>query len=100
MPSLFLKGNDEFETSVYKSLLEGYSHNLREKGMEPFLGNDNFRRAIKDFDTDLFKAYDKRIRRDVTFLIKNLQRKYKYTAKGAKELCIYVIDDDLAARFA
>ncbi len=97
---MLLEGRPITETSVYKSLLEGYSHNLKEKVMEPFLGNDNFRRAIKDFDVDSFKAYDKRIRRDVTSLIKNLQRRYKYTAKGAKELCIYVIDNDLAARFA
>jgi predicted Ser/Thr protein kinase len=97
---ILLEGRSITETSVYKFLLEDYSHNLREKVMEPFLGNPNFRRAIKDFDTDSFKAYDKRIRRDVTFLTKNLQKKYAYTAKGAKELCIYVIDNDLAARFA
>jgi len=47
-----------------------------------------------------FKTYDKRIRGDVTFLMKNICSKYHYTDQGAKEICIYVIDNDLARKFA
>jgi hypothetical protein len=90
-----LEGKLITETSLYKSLLERYVHNLKEKVMEPFLKNDNFRRAIKDYATDSFKAYDKRIREEVAFLMANLERKFGYTAQGAKEICIYVIDNDL-----
>lgn len=89
---ILLEGKTVTETSVYKSLLERYSHNLREKVMEPFRGNDNFRRAIKDFDTESFRTYDKKIRGDVAFLMGNLQKKYGYSNKGAKEVCVYVID--------
>jgi hypothetical protein len=74
-------------------------HNLKEKALDPFLENENFRRAIKDLDSPAFKAYDKRIRSDVAFLIGNLCSKHQYTRHGAKEVCMYVIDNDLAGKF-
>jgi hypothetical protein len=77
-----------------------YVHNLKEKVLDPFLENENFRRAIKDYDKEDFKTYDKRIRDDVTYLISNLCEKCRYTEQGAKEICIYVIDNDLAKKFA
>ena len=87
-------------TELFRDLHERYVHNLKEKVLDPFLENENFRRAIKDFGRDDFKTYDKRIRDDVTFLINNLCKKSRYTKKGAKEVCIYVIDNDLARQFA
>jgi predicted Ser/Thr protein kinase len=97
---ILLEGKALTATTVYNSLLERYAHSLKEKVMDPFLKNDNFRGAIKDFGTEVFKTYDKRVREEVTFLMKNLQRKYFYSSKGAKEICIYVIDSDLAGKFA
>jgi hypothetical protein len=88
------------ETKIYKSMHDRYVHNLKEKVLDPFLENENFRRAIKDYAEDDFKTYDKRIRNDVTYLIGNLCSKYKYAEQGAKEICIYVIDNDLAKKFA
>jgi predicted Ser/Thr protein kinase len=88
------------ETKIYQSMHERYVHNLKEKVLDPFLENENFRRAIKDYDEEDFKTYDKRIRDDVTYLINNLCEKCKYTEQGAKEICIYVIDNDLAKKFA
>jgi ABC-type uncharacterized transport system fused permease/ATPase subunit len=95
-----VEGKAPKETQLYQSLHERYVYNLKEKVLEPFLDNDNFRRAIKDFDTDDFKTYDKRIRDDVTFLISNLcAAKYHYNKQSAKEVCVYVIDNDLAKKF-
>jgi len=88
------------ETKIYQSMHDRYVHNLKEKVLDPFLKNENFRRAIKDYDEEDFKTYDKRIRDDVTYLINNLCEKCKYTEQGAKEICIYVIDNDLAKKFA
>ena len=68
--------------------------------LEPFLKNENFRQAIKDFNESSFKSHDRRIRDDVTFLMTNLCEKSKYTQQGAKEICIYVIDNELAKKFA
>ena len=88
------------KTSLFQSLYERYVHNLKEKVLDPFLENENFRKAIKDYGEEAFRTYDRRIRDDVTFLMKNLCTKARYTSRGAKEVCIYVIDNDLAKRFA
>ena len=88
------------ETQLYQDLHDRYVHNLKEKVLDPFLDNENFRKAVKDFNEESFKTYDKRIRNDATFLMKNLCEKYAYTEQGAKEVCIYVIDNDLPKRFA
>uniref|UniRef100_C6DY50 Putative serine protein kinase, PrkA n=1 Tax=Geobacter sp. (strain M21) TaxID=443144 RepID=C6DY50_GEOSM len=97
---IMVEGKAAQETALFQSLHDRYVFNLKEKVLEPFLENANFRRAIKDFDTDAFKTYDKRIRDDVTFLINNLSsEKFKYTKQFAKEICVYVIDNDLARKF-
>jgi predicted Ser/Thr protein kinase len=88
------------ETGLFQNLHERYIFNLKEKVLEPFLENENFRRAIMDYDSDNFKTYDKRIRDDVEYLVNNLMIKYRYTQQGAKEVCMYVIDNDLARKFA
>jgi predicted Ser/Thr protein kinase len=97
---MMVEGKSITETSLYQSLRERYVHNLKEKVMDPFLKNENFRRAIKDYATDSFKTYDKRIRDEVTFLMENLKNKYGYSELGAKEACIYVIDNDLAKTYS
>src|SRR5690554_446419 len=97
---ILLEGKPITETDIYRRLHERYVQNIKEKVLDPFLENSNFRRAIKDYNTPDFKTYDKRIRIDVKYLIRNLQRKFHYTEQGAKEVCIYVIDNDLARTFA
>ena len=97
---IIVDGKPITETKIYESMNDRYLYNLKEKVLDPFLENENFRRAIKDYDKEDFKTYDKRIRNDVTYLVKNLCTKYGYTEQGAKEVCIYVIDNDLAKKFA
>jgi hypothetical protein len=94
------EGKPVTETTLYLAMHERYVHNLKEKVLDPFLRNENFRRAVKDYGKEGFKAYDKRIRDDVSFLMNNLCKNYNYTRQGAKEVCIYVIDNDLAKKFA
>ncbi len=93
---IMVEGKPVTETALYQSLHERYVYNLKEKVLEPFLKNENFRRAIKDYDIEDFRTYDKRIREDITFMVRNLMERYGYTEKGAKEVCIYVIDNELA----
>ena len=97
---IMVEGKPLNQTKVYDALHERYVHNLKEKVLDPFLENENFRRGIKDYGEEDFKTYDKKIRDDVSYLIKNLTKKFKYTDKGAKEVCIYVIDSDLARKFS
>ncbi len=93
-------GMDISETTLYKHLYEKYVYNLKEKVLDPFLKNENFPRAVKDFNREDFKTYDKKIQDDVTYMIENLQRNHLYSAQGAKEICIYVIDNNLAEDFS
>ena len=88
------------DSNIYESMHDRYVYNLKEKVLDPFLENENFRRAIKDYNEEDFKTYDKRIRDDVSYLINNLCEKYRYIERGAKEVCMYVIDNDLAKKFA
>ena len=97
---IMAEGKELSDTRLFHELHERYVYNLKEKSLDPFLENENFRRAIKDFDNAAFKTYDKRIRGDVAFLIGNLCSKFRYTKNGAKEVCIYVIDNDLGRKFA
>jgi hypothetical protein len=97
---IMLEGKEISETSLYGKLLERYLYNLKEKVLDPFLENENFRRAIKDFDKEAYKSYDKKIQDDITFLMNNLYSKYNYSKKGAKEICIYVIDNDLPKKYS
>ncbi len=47
-----------------------------------------------------FKTYDRKIQNDVTSLIQNLETKFRYSEKGAREVCMYVVDNDLAKKFS
>jgi len=87
------------ETTLFQNLFHRYVYNLKEKVLEPFLKNENFRMAIRDFDTDEFRTYDEKIGSDVSFMIKNLQSKYQYSRQGAKAICMYVVDNDIARQF-
>jgi predicted Ser/Thr protein kinase len=93
------EGRPVTETLLYKELYDRYVYNLKEKVLDPFLENENFRRAIKDFGEAEFKTYDKRIQDEVRFLMNNLQQRCGYNQEGAKEVCIYVVDNDLARDF-
>jgi predicted Ser/Thr protein kinase len=88
------------ETKLYHSLHERYVHYLKEKVLDPILKNENFRRAIKDFEGEDFRTYDKKIREDVTFLITNLCERFNYTRKGAREVALYLIDNKIAEDFS
>jgi predicted Ser/Thr protein kinase len=97
---IMVEGLPITDAKIFQSLHDRYVYNLKEKVLDPFLENENFRRAIKDYNREDFKTYDQRIRDDVSYLIDNLCRKYHYAEQGAKEVCIYVIDNDLAQKFS
>ncbi len=92
-------GKELNTTGLFDALNENYIYNIKEKVLDPFLENENFRRGIKDYGEEDFKTYDRKIRDDVTYLMNNLSEKYRYTQAGAKAVCIYVIDNDLARKF-
>ncbi|MBU0996039.1 MAG: serine protein kinase PrkA [Proteobacteria bacterium] len=87
------------DSKLFKTLHEKYVYSLKEKVLDPFLDNENFRKAIKDYGTEAFKTYDQKIKDDVTYLMKNLCESHRYSTQGAKEICIYMIDSELARTF-
>jgi predicted Ser/Thr protein kinase len=89
---ILIEGAALTATKLFSDLKERYVYNLKEKVLEPFLGNENFRRAVADYGKKGFRTYDKRIQDDVTYLIGNLTAKYRYSQLGAKEVSMYVID--------
>ncbi|OGP62355.1 MAG: serine protein kinase, partial [Deltaproteobacteria bacterium RBG_13_49_15] len=75
---IMLEGKSIAKTDLYQSLYERYVYNLKKRVLDPFLKNENFRQAIKEYGEESFKTYDQRIRGDVAFLMENLIRKYHY----------------------
>ncbi|MBN1652847.1 MAG: serine protein kinase PrkA [Deltaproteobacteria bacterium] len=96
---IMVEGKPITRTKIYEALRDRYVFHLKEAVLDPFLENENFRRAIKDYGEKEFRAYSRKIRNDVKSLIKKLQQKSGYTEQGAKEVCIYVIDKDLAKKY-
>ena len=96
---IMVEGTDIADTELFGEMYKRYVFSLKEKVLEPFLKNANFRRALKDYATDDFRTYDKRIRDDVTYLISNLVERYGYNEQAAREVCIYVVDNELAEEF-
>ncbi len=97
---IMLGEKDLTETELFRALRDRYVFHLKEKVLEPFLKNANFRRALKDLGGDDFKTYDAKIQADVRFLIGNLCDRFGYNEPSAREVCLYVIDHNLAEEFA
>lgn len=87
------------QTAQFRRLFEKYSKTLKENALAPYQGNENFRRAIKDYGSDLFHKYDHRMKRDVSLLMSNLQSKFAYSQDGAGQVSLYVLDKELTKKY-
>jgi energy-coupling factor transporter ATP-binding protein EcfA2 len=92
--------NDIIETDFYRDLFGAYTKNLKEKVLEPFVGNQSFREAVKVYGTRDFEVYDGRLKEHVRYMFRNLMDKFGYTEQGAREICLYVLDKELVKKFA
>lgn len=88
------------DTELYNDFFAAYVKNLKEKVLQPFVKNQNFREAIKTFGTEEFKTFDTRLKEQVAIMIRNLTDTFGYTEQSAKEVCLYVIDKNLAQKFS
>ncbi len=86
-------------TKIYRELYNTYIQNLRRNIFQPFLEYTSFENAIKEFGTPKFQVYDNRTKDQVSFLVKNLIGKFRYTEEGAKQMCLYVLNNKVAERF-
>jgi hypothetical protein len=92
--------NGVIVTQIYNELYTTYINNLREHIFQPFLQYAAFENAIKEYGTPKFEVFDNRTKEEVSFLIKNLIEKFKYSKAGAKHVCLYVIRNKIAENFA
>ncbi len=88
------------DTTQFKKLYTRYVKYLKESAIEPYSGNQNFRRALLDFKTPAFANYDDRTKRDIRFLISNLKSKFGYSTEGAIEIANYVLENRLENKFS
>ena len=88
------------KTELYKELFASCVRNLKEKTFEPFLKSNNFKEAVKAFSTSEFETFDTRLREHVAYMIKNLVNRFGYTEQGAKEICLYVVEQKLIEKFS
>jgi len=97
---IMVEGKDMVDTDLFDQLHKRFVFTVKDKVLEPFMSNANFRRALKDIGSDDFKTYDQKIREDVSFLIDNLCDSFGYNEAGAREVCMYVVDNNLAEEFS
>jgi len=94
------RGIDITKTDLYNELFAAYVRRLKDNALQSFLDNKNFREAIKVFGTDDFDAHDARIREHVSHMIENLIKSFGHSERSAKEVCLYVLDNNLVSKFA
>ncbi len=94
-----LQGKKIHQTQQFFKLFDKYKRNIKENALSVYINNDNFKRAINDFDETSFKNYPNKLKSDITRLINNLQKKYSYSEKGAIQVCIYLIDKKIWEKF-
>lgn len=94
-----LLGKEIRETKLYLSLFEKYIRNLKENALSNYAQNDNFRRALIDYNTAGFNAYDNQTKNTIERMVKNLKSKFGYSTEGARQMAIYVIDRKLNKKY-
>lgn len=94
-----IEGKEITKTKLFKELFSKYTKNIKENALVPYAENENFRRAIKDYNTKSFEKYDQRLKRDVNLLITNMQKKFKYSEEGGRQVSIYVLDKELHKKY-
>jgi len=83
-------------TGQFQQLFRKYYDSLKQHSLEPYVGNGNFRRALTEYHTDNFNSYDEKLKTDIRFMLKNLQKKFDYTAEGALIVALHVVENNLA----
>lgn len=93
---------DISKTDLFRELVNTYTRNLKEKVLEPFAGNENFREAVGVFGTKEFDSFeiDRRLKEHIVYMMESLMKKFGYTEQGAKEIVLYVLKHDLDQKFA
>ena len=90
-----VKNKDITKTTQYKTLFQKYSESLKIFSLVPFMENANFKRALHEYGTEKFKSYDSRLKKDIEFMLNNMQKKFGYSKEGAMLAVKHVVDNNL-----
>lgn len=93
------EGKTITQTRQYQDMFATFTRNAREKILEPYVKNTNFRLAVQEYGSDDFAKYDTKLRERVEYLFATLGKKYQYDVECAKVLCLYVLDNNLVEKF-
>jgi len=96
---IVIENKDITETEQYKTLFEKYTKNLKENALAPYVTNDNFRRALQDYNSKNFQTYDNNLKKDIKRLVSRLTENYGYSEQGAIEVTLYALDNNLSNKF-
>lgn len=91
-----VKNKDIRKTTQYKTLFQKYSESLKIFALVPFMENSNFKRALHEYGTEKFKSYDSRLKKDIEFMLNNMQKKFGYNKEGAMLAVKHVVDSNLS----
>ncbi|MBF0501746.1 MAG: serine protein kinase PrkA [Candidatus Riflebacteria bacterium] len=94
-----VEGRKITETKQYQEMFAQFTRTARESVLEPYVNNNNFRCAVKEFGTSDFEKYDSKLKEKILVLFKNLNEKYSYSTDSARTGIIYVLDNDLVHKF-
>lgn len=98
---MIAQGYDKIvETELYQDLYDAYVNTLKEKALQPFVKNNTFKDAVKSFGNKEFDTFDTRLKEHVVYMVRRLEGKFHYTEQGAKEICLYVIEQKLVEKFS
>jgi hypothetical protein len=85
---------------LHKEIMETKLYDtLKENALNTYAQNDNFRRALMDFNTPGYNAYDNQTKNTINRMITNLKNKFSYTIEGARQMSLYVIDRKLDKKY-
>lgn len=87
-----VKGIEINKTEQFKKLFIEYTTNLKQNALAPYVGNENFRRALQDIGKKEFDKYDKRLKSDINRLINNMKKRFGYNKTNAIKAVLYVLD--------
>jgi len=83
------------DTEQFLRLFKKYGENLKKHALEPYLANNNFRRALSEYRTENFNSYDSNLKNDIKYMLKSMQKKFGYSIDGALTVVLHVVENNL-----
>ncbi|MBN2891513.1 MAG: hypothetical protein JXL97_06585 [Bacteroidales bacterium] len=80
------------KTTQFRKLFIEYTTNLKQNALAPYVGNENFRRALLEFGKKDFEKYDKRMKLDINRLIVNMKKRFGYNKVSAIHTILYILE--------